>query len=88
MLVASLLWYRNIKSDLEEEGFVFNPYNACITNRTHLGKQQTISLQVNGMLVSSESKQANDDFHQWCKAKYGGLKRLSATARRFMNFLE
>ena len=34
MLVASLLWYRKIKSDLESEGFVFNPYDACIVNRT------------------------------------------------------
>ena len=74
MLVASLLWYRKIKSDLESEGFVFNPYDACIANRTYLKTQQTIRLHVDDMLVSSKNKKANDDFHRWCESKYGGLK--------------
>ena len=42
MLVASLLWYRKIKVDLEQEGFKFNPYDQCIANRDYKTHQQTI----------------------------------------------
>jgi hypothetical protein len=33
MLKAALLWYQKFKGDLEEEGFVFNPYDPCVANR-------------------------------------------------------
>ena len=58
MLVARLLWYRKITSDLESEEFEFNPYDACIANRTYLKVQQTIRLHVDEMLVSSEKKES------------------------------
>ena len=56
MLVAILLWYRKIKSDLESEGFVFNPDDSCIANRIHRKEQQTIRLHVDDMLVASQEK--------------------------------
>ena len=34
MLEASLLWYRKFRKDLESVGFLFNPYDGCIANRT------------------------------------------------------
>ena len=33
MLQATLLWYNKFQDDLEKEGFEFNPYDPCITNR-------------------------------------------------------
>ena len=33
MLVAALLWYRTFRKDLEDIGFVFNPYDPCVANR-------------------------------------------------------
>ena len=33
MLVAALLWYKKLKSDLEELGYEFNPYDVCVTNK-------------------------------------------------------
>ena len=42
MLVASLLWYRQFRKDLEEVGFVFNPYDACVANRWKDRKRQTV----------------------------------------------
>ena len=38
MLVAALLWYKTLKQDLEEVGFVFNPYDPCVCNREIKGK--------------------------------------------------
>ena len=34
MLVASLLWYRKLRKDLEAIGFKFNKYNPYVVNRT------------------------------------------------------
>ena len=33
MLKAALLWYQQLRKDLEEIGFVFNPYDACVANK-------------------------------------------------------
>ena len=42
MLVSAMLWYNKFRGDLESIGFVFNPYDPCVANRTIKGKQQTI----------------------------------------------
>jgi hypothetical protein len=42
MLVAALLWYNKFREDLEKIGFVSNPYDPCVANRTIDGKQHTI----------------------------------------------
>ena len=41
ILIAALLWYRQFRSDLEGEGFKFNPYDPCVANRQVEGKQHT-----------------------------------------------
>ena len=33
MLQAGLLWYRKLRTNLEGQGFVFNPYDPCVANR-------------------------------------------------------
>ena len=42
MLMASLLWYQQFCKDLEQEGFVFHPYNPCVANWTIEAKQHTV----------------------------------------------
>ena len=42
MLVASLLWYRKFRRELESIGFVFNSYDPCVANRLVRTYQQTI----------------------------------------------
>ena len=42
MLEASLLWYIELRSDLESIGFKFNTYDPCVANRTINSKQQTL----------------------------------------------
>jgi len=38
----ALLWYDLFTNTLKEAGFVLNPYDACVANRTVNGKQCTI----------------------------------------------
>ena len=87
MLIASLEWYKKIRADLESIGFEFNPYDGCVANRSVKGKQQTLRLHVDDMLVSCEDKTANDDLHKWCQMKYGKLKPVKCTRGKVHTFL-
>ena len=46
MLEAGLLWYRKLRGDLEELGFVFNPYDPCVANKMVRGNQHTVRFHV------------------------------------------
>ena len=71
MLMASLLWYSKYKKDLEEAGFVFNPYDPCVANKTVKGVQLTTTIHVDDNKVSSTDPKALDWFEQWLNEKYG-----------------
>ena len=40
MLIASMLWYKKLRGDLEKMNFIFNPYDPCVANRMIEGYQQ------------------------------------------------
>ena len=42
MLRAALLFYKRLRSDLENLGFEVNPYDPCVANKTVNGSQMTI----------------------------------------------
>ena len=57
---ASLLWYKDLKSKLVADGFIENPYDRCVLNKIGLsGKQISIVLHVNDLMVTSESRQTS-----------------------------
>ena len=76
MLIASLLWYRKFRTELESIGFVFNKYDPCVANRVVNKQQQTIRMHVDDLLISCKDKKANDQLHNWCNQKYGKLKKV------------
>ncbi len=71
MLQAALLWHSKFRSNLEEVGFAFNPYDPCVANRNTGGKQHTIRFHVDDLLSSHEDPTVNDNFLQWLEFKYG-----------------
>ena len=71
MLVAALLWYKKLKNDLEEIGYEFNPYDACVANKMINGKQHTLRVHVDDLMCSHVDPAVNDNFHQWLFFKYG-----------------
>ena len=79
MLVASLLFYKKIRADFEDEGFIFNPYDPCIANKMVNGKQQTIRFHVDDLMSSHVDKKVNDEFHKWMNKKYGMYKDVTCT---------
>ena len=50
---ASLLFYRKLRKELEEYGFVVNPYDPCVANKEGLnGEQVTVIWNVDDLMVS------------------------------------
>ena len=62
MLIAALLFYRKFKTDLEEHGFQFNPYDPCVANKMINGKLQTVRFHVDDLMSHHVDKKVNDDF--------------------------
>jgi hypothetical protein len=71
MLMAALLWYNQLRNDLIEVGFVFNPYDPCVANRVVNGHQQTARFHVDDLKSSTVDKSIHDDFADWLEKKYG-----------------
>ena len=79
MLIASLLWYKQFRGDLESIGFVFNPYDPCVANRMVDGKQQTIRFHVDDLMSSHVNAKVNTEFLKWCNDLYGTYGEVKAT---------
>ena len=65
MLVASLLWYKKWRTDLESIGFVFNSYDPCVCNRMINEKQHTVRFHVDDLMSSHVDSKVNDEFLVW-----------------------
>lgn len=70
MLQSSLLYYKKFRKDIESIGFVVNPYDPCVANRTVDGKQHTVTWHVDDLKSSHVNPKVNDEFLEWLKSKY------------------
>jgi len=52
LLRSALLFYKKLVSELEDMGFVLNPYDPCVANREINGSQQTVTWHVDDLKVS------------------------------------
>ena len=58
MVVTALLWYKHFRTDFENEGFVFNPYNPYVVNKTVNNKQQAVQFHIDDLMSShAEARQ-------------------------------
>ena len=87
MLIASLLWYKQFKSDLEGEGFVFNPYDACVANKLVKDKQHTIRFHVDDLMCSHVDSKVNTRFLKWLNKMYGSHGEVKATRGPIHDYL-
>ena len=58
MLRAALLFYKRLRSDLENMGFEVNPYDPCVANKMVNGSQMTICWHVDDLKVSHKEESA------------------------------
>jgi hypothetical protein len=87
MLEAALLWYKTFRKDLEDNGFVFNPYDPCVANKKVQGLQQTIIFHVDNLKSSHKSKLVNDRFGKWLNSMYGKHGKVTATRGQVHDYL-
>ena len=52
MLRAALLLYKRLRSDLDDRGFVFNPYVPCPDNKMSYGAQINLCWHVDYIKIS------------------------------------
>jgi len=87
MLIAGLLWYKKLKSDLEGHGYVFNPYDPCVANKQVKGKQHTIRFHVDDVMCSHMDPKVNDEFLKWLNKMYGSHGEVKATRGHAHDYL-
>ena len=89
MLQSSLLYYKKFRKDLEEIGFIINPYDPCVANRMIQGKQHTVTWHVDDLKSSHIDPKINDQFLAWLKKKYASDKigEIKATRGKKHDYL-
>ena len=67
LLKSALDFYNKLRSDLEDNGFIVNPYDPCVANKDVNGKQMTVLWHVDDLKVSHVDKSENSRFAEWMK---------------------
>jgi hypothetical protein len=87
MLVAALLWYTDLRKDLEGKGYVFNPYDPCVANKTIGMLQHTVRFHVDDLMCSHMDPKVNDEFEEWLNHMYGSHGKVTATRGDIHDYL-
>ena len=72
-MVAGLLYYRKFSKSLKERGFVMNPYDACVWNKSIKGNQLTICFHVDDCKVSHVNVKVVDYTIDWLRKEYESI---------------
>jgi hypothetical protein len=72
-MVAGLLYYRKFSISLQKRGFVMNPYDPCVWNKTIKGKQITICFHVDDCKISHVGEKVVDYTVAWLWEEYESI---------------
>jgi hypothetical protein len=73
-LRSGLLFWKNLSSYLQRQGFVLNPYDTCVANKVIGGHQCTIIWHVDDLKISHVSSTVVTNVLRTLQDKYGDLK--------------
>ena len=54
---SAVLWYKNLRSTLEADGYEVNPYDLCVFNKIYKGNLITVIFHVDDLLATCVSKE-------------------------------
>ena len=83
------LWYEHLSNTLISNGFVVNPYDECIFNRSmDSGNQCTVCVYVDDLMVTSKIASDVDEVFEYLSKAYGPITISSGTKLSYlgMNF--
>jgi hypothetical protein len=86
-LKAALLFWEHLSSKLASWGFVVNPYDQCVANKTINGTQCTIIWHVDDLKISHVDKDVVTSVINLLQAEYGKLVPLTETRRAVHDYL-
>jgi hypothetical protein len=70
LLRSALLFFRKLVGDLENNGFVLNPYDPCVANEVINGKQMTVCWHVDDLNMPHEDPKEVTAFGEWLSKMY------------------
>ena len=71
MLKSALLFYRELRGDLEAYGFTVNPYDPCVATMTINGTTMTVTWHIDDLLASHINPVENTKLGIYLATKYG-----------------
>ena len=71
---SSKLWYEHLCGTLENMGFVRNPMDKCVFNKVIDGKQCTICVHVDDLLITCELEEVIDSIYGRLRERYREVK--------------
>ena len=73
IMKAALLFYKRLVGDLESIGFILNPYDPCVANKTVDGTPLTVVWHVDDLKISHKSPKTVSRMITWLKKTYERL---------------
>ena len=67
------MFYNSLAVDLEAYGFIINPYEPCVANKTIGGKQLTVCWYVEDLKISCVDTNEVTKMIQWLESEYGEM---------------
>ena len=70
---SALRWYELFSSTLVNQGFVLNPYDACVANKIVNDKQLTVAWYVDDLKISHEDSEIVSSTISFLESKFGKM---------------
>ena len=82
---SSKLWYNKLCEVLVNLGFVANPYDSCVFNKTVAGEQITVGFHVDDLLITCRSDAIIDDFESQLKQSFAEVTFARGDEHSFLS---
>ena len=84
---SAKLWYDTLVTDLADYGFVANPYDPCVLNADFQGKQCTIALHVDDLLVTCVDENVLKSLEKFIQSKYKGVTAKYGPVHEYLGMI-
>ena len=87
MMESSLLFYKKLVKDIQEQGFKVNPYDPCMVNKMVNRKQLILTWHVDDLKAFHVDKKVIDEFIQWIHDKYKDFMKAKPSRGKKCGYL-
>ena len=84
---SALLWFRELSGFLTKIGFVTNPYDVCVMNKTTKAGKATIGIYVDDILLTCSHPSIADDIIQELEREYKQLKVTRGLSHNYLGMV-